>query len=283
MSVNDAPFIGSEALSTGLIRKHQLRSHYRALYPGIYLPRDIQKPTFRQRVEAAFLWARREAVIAGLTAARLHSAKWIGDELPIELVWRNTRAPAGVRAYALQLGAAETGVVAGLPVTTPARTAFDIGRRGPLGEAVARLDALGAATGVPAATVLALAERHPGARGLRQLKHALSLHDSGAQSPRETWLRLLVIEAGFPKPRTQISVGRYYLDMGWEDVKVAAEYDGDQHRTDRVQFAWDITRLEELADLGWLVVRVAANNRPADVVRRLRRAWERRAGPSRMH
>ena len=31
-----------------------------------------------------------------------------------------------------------------------------------------------------------------------------------------------------------------YLDMGWEDIKVAAEYDGEQHRTDRYQYNWDL-------------------------------------------
>lgn len=67
---------------------------------------------------------------------------------------------------------------------------------------------------------------------------------------------------------------KYYLDMGWEDVKVAVEYDGDQHRTDRVQFAKDVVRLEELADLGWIVVRVVAGTSSAEVVRRVRRAWD---------
>lgn len=70
------------------------------------------------------------------------------------------------------------------------------------------------------------------------------LQDSASESPKETWLRLLIIEAGFPKPQTQIRVrggsGTYFLDMGWEDLKIAVEYDGDQHRTDRRQFAKDI-------------------------------------------
>ena len=64
------------------------------------------------------------------------------------------------------------------------------------------------------------------------------LVDEGAQSPKETWLRLLLIEAGFPRPQTQIPVlapdgyPRYYLDMGWPEFMVAVEYDGEQHRTD---------------------------------------------------
>ena len=63
------------------------------------------------------------------------------------------------------------------------------------------------------------------------------------------------------------------MDMGWEDLKIAVEYDGDHHRTDRRQFAKDIKRLEELAALGWLVIRVAAGTPREEVHARVRRAW----------
>ncbi len=102
---------------------------------------------------------------------------------------------------------------------------------------------------------------------------------AGAASPKETWLRLLVIRAGYPKPRTQIPVlsadgaRRYYLDMGWEDLMLALEYDGEQHRVDAAQYAYDIQRSEDLAELGWTGLRVVKQNRAADVLHRLDRAW----------
>jgi very-short-patch-repair endonuclease len=170
----------------------------------------------------------------------------------------------------------------GLPVTTPERTAFDIGRRGRLGEAVARLDALANATGVSARDVLAVARAHRGARNLRQLEEALDLMDDGAESPKETWLRLLVIRAGYPRPRTQIRLlspdGRrtYYLDMGWEDRMLALEYDGEQHRNDADIYANDIQRSEDIAELGWTRLRVVKTNRSVDVLRRLDRMWRSR-------
>ena len=273
------PFRGAEALADGLVRKHELRSKYVAIFPGVYLPRTTAPPTFRQRAEAAWLWSGRSAVLAGLTAARIHGAKWVDDTLPIELVWCNGRPPAGIRVFKEQLADDERGLWASHSVTTPLRTAYDIGRRGRLGDAVARLDALGSAVPLSAESVAALADARRGARGIRQLRTALSLYDPGAQSPQETWLRLLVIKAGFPRPRTQIPVvvggrTRYYLDMGWEELKIAVEYDGDHHRTDRAQFVRDITRLEELAGLGWIIVRIAAGTPPEDVVARLQRAWD---------
>ena len=93
-----------------------------------------------------------------------------------------------------------------------------------------------------------------------------------------------LIEAGLPRPQTQIPVldefGSVfaYLDMGWEDVKVAVEYDGEHHRSDRWQYNWDIRRLERLSNVaGWIVVRVVAGDRPADIIRRVRAA---RAAPN---
>lgn len=272
------PFLGTEALSSGRVRKHRLRSEYRALFPGVYFPSDGQ-PTFAQRAEAAWLWSHRRGVIAGCTAARLHGALWVDDALPIELFWVNARTPRGIATSAVALADGETSTLGGLMVTAPARTAFDLARRRPLHAAVARLDALANAVSFDSADVLELAARHRGVRGVRQVATVLELSYSGAQSPRETWLRLVLLRGGFPRPRTQIPVTvggyvKYYLDMGWEDVKVAVEYDGDQHRTDRVQFAKDVVRLEELADLGWIVVRVVAGTSSADVVRRVRRAWD---------
>ena len=274
------PFLGVEALSLGLVRKHQLRSEYSAFFPGVYFPSRHQ-PSFAQRAEAAWLWSHRRGVIAGLTAARLYGAKWVDDELPVELFWPNARPPPGISTFAVALGDGETGTLSGLPVTSLVRTAFDLARRRPFGAAVASLDALASAASFDGADVVDLAARHRGVRGRSQVERVLDLHDSGAQSPRETWLRLVIVGAGFPRPRTQIPVlvnGRpkYYLDLGWEEVRVAIEYDGDQHRTDKAQFARDVVRLEELADLGWIVIRVVTGTSPTEVIRRVKRAWDAR-------
>ena len=275
------PFVGSEALHKGLVRKHQLRSRCRAVFPDVYVRRDLE-PTLRQRPQAAWLWSHRRGVIAGLTAAHWHGAKWVDACLPVELIWSNARPPRGIKTYDMRLEPDEFRVVAGLPVTTPQRTAFDIGRRKPIDAAVARLDALAAATGIKVVEVAELADRHRGARGMRQLGTALDLVDTGSQSPKETWLRLVLIREGLPRPTTQIPVitdrGQvYYLDMGWAELMVAAEYDGEHHRLDRWQYRKDIERSEALERLGWIVIRVTATDRPPDIVRRVRDAREYRA------
>jgi very-short-patch-repair endonuclease len=277
----DKPFIGTEAVAAGVIRKHQLRSQYVALHPNVYVHPDIVL-TLRARAIAAWLWSQRRGVIAGATASALHGAKWVDDTEPVELIVSCGRPPAGLRTSAMTLHGAERVHIGELPVTTIERTAFDLGRRGGLVTAVARLDALAAATGFEAVNVQQVARCHPHSRGLRQLESALGLMDAGAESPRETWLRLLLMRAGYPRPRTQIPVRspdgrrRYYLDMGWEDINVAVEYEGDHHRTSKELFAYEIRRLEDLAAAQWQVVRVAARSDDADILDRVRRAWRLR-------
>lgn len=123
-----------------------------------------------------------------------------------------------------------------------------------------------------------MAGRHRHTRGLRQFERALELFDPGAQSPKETWLRLLLMDEGFPRPQTQIPVlgpdGRrkYFLDMGWEDLMLAVEYDGEQHAT---QIGYDIPRNEYLAAAGWTVVTVAAGHQRAEIIGWVNRAWAR--------
>jgi hypothetical protein len=273
-------FVGSEAVLQGKLSPYQLRAGFRSIYPNIYLAHS-SAPSLRRRSEAAWLWSRRRGVLAGLTAAALHGSSWIDDDEPIELIWRNPNSPAGVLTRNHRVDGDEVTHVARLPVTTAARTAYDLGRQLPRGQAVARLDALMRATPFSVEDVLLLAKRYPGARGLRRLRAALPLVDGGAASPKETWLRLLIIDAGLPAPTTQIPVHERWrlvgvLDMGWEKYKVAVEYDGDQHRTSRCQYVRDQQRLRKLEAMGWIIIRVIAEDAPADVARRVRDALTRR-------
>ena len=66
------------------------------------------------------------------------------------------------------------------------------------------------------------------------------------------------------------------LDMGWEDVKIAAEYDGDHHRIDRWQFNRDIARTETLTAMGWIVVRVTSLDTAGAIIHRVQSAFARR-------
>jgi hypothetical protein len=269
-------FIGSEAIAQGKLTPYQLRSRFRSIYPGVYLA-GYAVPSLQQRSEAAWLWSGRRGVVAGLAGAALHGSKWVDDDEPVELIWRNPHPPAGVVTRNHRLDNDEITYAARLPVTTPARTAYDLGRLLPRGKAVERLDALMQATTFSYEDVLLLAKRYPGARGLPQLRTVLPLVDGGSASPKESWLRLLLLDAGLPRPTTQIPVHESrrligILDMGWIKYQVAVEYDGDQHRTNRRQYVRDQKRLRAFEALGWIVIRVIAEDKPADVILRVRQA-----------
>jgi hypothetical protein len=235
------------------------------------------------RAKAGWLWAKRQGVVAGFSAAALHGSKWVDGTTTVELIHENRHRLPGLRTRGDRIGEDEVVIVDGIPVTSPTRTALDLGCWYPTTSGVAAIDSLARATDIKAADVELLAQRYPGRRGIARGRLAISLFDPGAQSPKETWLRLVLVQAGLPRPQTQIPVlnefgsAIAYLDMGWEDVKVAVEYDGDQHRSDRSQYNWDIRRLERLQHMGWVVIRVVAGDRPADIVRRVRTALFTRA------
>jgi hypothetical protein len=274
------PFIGSEAIASGRLTPYALRSQFIRLYPDVFLDRDSEV-TAVTRAKAAWLWSRREGVVAGQSAAALHGAKWVDNHRPAELLWGNRRPPRGIRTWSNEFAHDEAEVIGGILATTPARTALDLACRYPLGKAVAAIDALARATHLKMADVELLAERYKGRRGIRNVRKVLDLVDPGAESPKETWLRLLVIRNGFPPPTTQIPVYNQYgvlvavLDMGWEDIKLALDYDGEHHRNP-VRFNTDIRRHDEVTELGWTDMRVTSLDTEAVIIGRLTTEWNRR-------
>jgi hypothetical protein len=273
--------IGSESVTAGVVTPYALRSRYLALHPDVYLPRAAVLDAVT-RAEAAWLWSRRRGVVAGSSASALHGTKWVDPGAPAELIYDNRHRPPNIRTFADRLSDDETTEINRMLVTTPARTALDLACRNPINRAVAAIDALANATELKFADVELLAQRYRGRRGIRRARSVLDLVDAGAESPRETWLRLLLLRAGFPRPRTQIPVYDEFnqpiarLDMGWEDAMIAAEYDGDHHRTDRRQFNRDIARTEALTAMGWILVRITSEDTPAVIIRRVESAFARR-------
>ena len=237
-------FIGSEAITAGKLTPYKLRSRFAAIYPDVYVPNDVEV-TAKLRAQACWLWSRRRGALAGFSASALHGAKWIDARRPAEILYDNRHTPPGIRAYRDQAAEDEIEVLSGMRVTTPARTALDIACRHPLQTAVTAIDSLAQATDLKLADMDALAQRHPGRRGIKRARVSLRLVDPGAESPRETWLRLVLIGAGFPRPRTQIPV---YDQLGLLIARldlVAAEYEGDHHEDEAMH---SVQR--QLADVG---------------------------------
>lgn len=278
----DDVFLGTEALRTGALTRGRMRWNYTALYPDVYVPAAVT-PSLRQRTVGAWLWSGRRGIIAGRAAAALHGAQWIDAATPIELISPATRPPRGVITRDELIDDDELVSYHGMAVTSPARTAFDLARHLPRDLAVRHLDALARASGVTAADALAVGDRHRRARGRRRCNVALDLMDGGAQSPKETWLRLLVIDEGFPRPRTQIHVtdgmNDAFLDMGWDEPMIGLDYDGELHQSSRTRFVHDVGRNELVHRQRWIDLHVVAEHSRAFIVYRLDDAFARRNCP----
>ncbi|GAB4924667.1 hypothetical protein MAHJHV34_08970 [Mycobacterium avium subsp. hominissuis] len=230
------PFLGSEALAARLLSRHELRSRYVALHPDVYVPRDAEL-TAVVRAKAAWLRSRRRGVLTGFSAAALHGSKWIDASRPAEIIDTNRRPTRGVRVWEERIESDEITVVDGMAVTTPARTALDLARRHPRGVAVAAIDALVQATELKVADVELLVDRYRGRHDIKAARAALALVDGGAQSPKESWLRVLLIDAGFPRPQTQIPVRN---EWGW--ARRIWTWDGKRSRSPRSMTATSIAR-----------------------------------------
>ena len=130
------------------------------------------------------------------------------------------------------------------------RTAFDLGRYLERDQAVARLDSLMRAAGVANLTsVMQLAKCYRGCAWTEVAAGGAATCRRRRRLAEGDLARLLYIDAGLPRPTTQIPIveGRGRLvrmaDMGWEEFMVVSEYDGDQHRTNRWQYTKDIRSL----------------------------------------
>lgn len=286
MDTTGNPFIGTEAVAAGRFTRRTLASRNTRIFRNVYLPADAEL-TPVDRAVAAWLWSGRTATVAGRSAAALHGSRWIDDGEPAELTRTETSAN-DIVIHRERLRDDEICAIRGIPLTSLARTAFDLGRRPPLRRAVAQVDALANASGVTAAQVTSVLRAHKGARGIVQLRSVVDLMDGGAESPQETHTRLVLVDSGMKRPVTQLEVRNRWghvfarIDMGWPEFKVGVEYDGPQHWDDPLCRSRDIDRYAELTAQGWILIRVSAEilyQRPWIIVERVVAALRSRGCP----
>jgi hypothetical protein len=160
----------------------------------------------------------------------------IADE-PIRLVVATDVTPPrlpGCRSYQAPLPDSDLIEEHGVLRTSDTRTALDLGRFCPRDQAVASLDAFLHAGRVTLVELWERANQLQRVRNCRILRANLSAADAGAESYAESVLRVAYIDAGLPRPQTQIVVSDRsgeligYLDMGWLCYRVGAEYDGEE-------------------------------------------------------
>ncbi|WP_432560032.1 endonuclease domain-containing protein [Granulicoccus sp. GXG6511] len=253
------PFTLAQARTAGLTRGQLQSSAYQRLQHGVYAPAG--PVDLATRVAAARLVLPPDAIATGQTALALRGID-LASGIPLTFV---TEQRVRVRRAGLRLL-----VIDELPKHAD-RTAL-------LADACAFV-----LDDEPLLAAVTLVDHVLQRRRLTRdhlltapltptARRAYSHVDPGAQSPRETLLRLALTQAGLPRPVTQARIvadGRLIgqVDLFYAEYGVVIEYEGGQHLTDPTQWSSDIDRYAELTRRGYTVIRVtAARMRRPDAV-----------------
>lgn len=271
-----SPFTSRQAIAYGVgereLRTLVERGAVRRLLQGVYAYADIADSSL-MRCRAAGLVLPPGAVLSDRTAAWIHGvdvlAFWeLGRPLPVEVVVAPGTAPPrrrGVRSAERSLRPDDVELIQGLPVTTPHRTALDLGCKLQRHHALSSIDAMLRLGGMSTESLYADLERFRRRRGVVQLRELLSMADPGAESPGESWVRLVILDAGLPRPVVQFWVEQdgtpvFRLDLAYPALRICVEFDGRQFHTSDEDRARDETRRAWLRAHGWRVIVVRSED-----------------------
>lgn len=114
------------------------------------------------------------------------------------------------------------------------------------------------------AELRAAVTEHGSGRGARLLAEALTLMRIGAESPKETELRLLLLDEGLGAPEVgyviQTRIGARTPDLAYPLKRLLIEYEGDVHRENRRRWRSDFERVRAFQQSGWTVIRVNSDD-----------------------
>lgn len=248
------------------------------------------------RAAAAVLAVGDHAVLSGPTAVALHgcdAAKAVTDIHLTVPYSRSARSRSGLVLHQNRFDPEDVVDLDGLPVFPFDLALADYLCDGDVRTAFASLDQALAGRSEEQDNALRSAIRRQLALrdDKRGVAHALMLTELAtgkADSPPESWMLLIVVEAGFPIPEVQYVIrtvdGRllYVLDLAWADRRTALEYDGYAAHEERA--AYDAERDARLAQRGWIVIRARAEDLrdPSRVLTELRAAFEKQARADRV-
>jgi very-short-patch-repair endonuclease len=227
-------------------------------------------------------WQRQlppDAVFAGKTAAWLFGLDL--DPLnPIELIVplrSGVRSRAGLDVRRCEIPRHDVLKVRGLAATRVDRALLDLCLRLPPVEALVAIDAAVRARLTDKKSLGRYAELAEGRAGARRMR-SLAAFAEPAESPMETRLRWLLLQAGLPRPEVQSDLrdgeGRFVgrADLYYPASKLAIEYDGSNHRERLVE---DNRRQNLLLNAGFRMLRFTAadiKNQPDLVAAQVRDA-----------
>ena len=289
-------FTRAEALAAGISRlevdARVSRGEWVSLRRGVYAEAARLPASAAERHAAEVAAAVRATVLAVVgsheSAAAVHGLPVFGLRRGPPVLTR-LRAPREDRpctatpaALVAHVPDHHRTVVHGADVTTVARTAVDLARKGPPMAAVVVVDAALRRGVLPAEfdEVLLVAHGWPGSR---RAGEAVAFGSPFAESPLESVGRWRMHQLGWPRPVLQAELydvdglmGR--ADFLFEDLRVVAEADGMLKYQDETALGREKLREDRFRDAGYEVFRFTwemAVRRPVLLEQRGLRAFER--------
>lgn len=224
-----------------------------------------------------------EAVFVGATAAWLFGLDLKPTD-PVEVVvpaWSGIRTRPGLIVRHCEIRPSEVVSIRHLRALALPLTLAGLCLQRPAVEALVAFD-MAVHRGLADPVALSqYAEAAKGRHGMARMR-LLALLAAPAESPMETRLRWLLIQAGLPRPEVQATlrddaarfVGR--VDLYYPDARLVLEYDGDNHRQRLVE---DNRRQNMLINAGYRLLRFTAadiHSRADVVVAQVRAGLETR-------
>lgn len=266
----DAPFTAAQAEAAGLSRyalDQALGSgQVRRVLRGAYVCSHVEDtPTLRART--AKLVISPHAVVCDRTAAWIHGCEVFDyRELdvmpPLETYVLRGHDPTDRPECAggtRDLRPEDWTVIGGVRVTTPLRTAMDLGCKLSPRNALAAMNMLMRLHGFTQEDMQRLLPRYRRRRGVRRLRPLVPLVDGRAESIAESWPKYEIASHGLPLPVPQYwvhvdGVRTYRLDYAYPHARVAVEYDGEEFHSTPEDREADRVRRQWLRDHGWTVI-----------------------------
>ncbi|WP_407345604.1 hypothetical protein [Pengzhenrongella phosphoraccumulans] len=260
------------------------RGAYHPVEPSAGAAIDRQREA-RRRIAALAaqlttpMWFSHEsaALIWDLAVVRLSGRTDLTQLYP-----QNGRTDRDVRRHCAALPTADRTRRGGLPVTSLERTVLDCAMALPLDRGLVIADSA-LHGGLDLDRLVDRLGPLTGHRGVRRARTVLALTDARAESPGETLVRFVVVQAGLPRPELQIEVptatGTYRIDLGWTERKLGIEFDGfvkyssrDGGTAAETVFA-EKRRQDALEEAGWKILRITWSDLtdPEHLTARIRR------------
>ena len=174
----------------------------------------------------------------------------------------------------------------GIPITSPARTMFDLASQAAPAEVAAAYEHGLIEKLFDRDELIVTAMRLKGRRGIKKVRALIDRDAPPTATVKEAHRMLLelVRSSGLPHPKAEVPIARYRVDLLWADAKLVVEMDSTKWHTTPGRIEHDKRRDAELAALGYLTIRVTWNEltkRPNQVITRIAQAYAvRRPSPA---